>query len=158
MIGKLRSDDGQAVLEFAYILPLVMIVVLGIIEFGVLFYDQAVVTNASREGARAGIVFQKDSAGNYWSAADMQAKVQQTVNDYLQGRLITFGPLGSVTATATRSGNVYADGINYYEYNPGAIGTLEVAVAYQHDYLTIPKLMGWGDTIGLSATTTMRLE
>lgn len=159
MFKKFRSNDGQAILEFAYVLPFLMIVVLGVIEFGILFYDQAVITNASREGARAGIAFQKDSSGNYWSEAEMQAKVEQTVNDYLQGRLVTFGPIGSITTTATRSGNVYADGIDYYEYTPATIGKLEVAVAYQHDYLAIPRFLGWGgDTIDLSAETTMRLE
>jgi len=158
MFRKLRSKDGQAVLEFAYVLPFVMIIVLGIIEFGILFYDQAVVTGASREGARVGIVFQKDSEGNYWSEAEMLAAVQQTVNDYLQGRLISFGSIDSVETTATRSGNVYTGGIDYYEYNPGSIGTLEVAVAYQHDYLAVPDFLGWGDSIDISARTTMRLE
>jgi len=159
MTRKLKSDDnGQAILEFAYVLPFLMIVVLGVIEFGVLFYDQAVVTSATREGARAGIVFQKDSAGNYWSEAEMQAKVQQTVNDYLQGRLISFGPATSVTTTATRGGNVYADGVDYYEYAPGNIGKLEVAVAYQHEYLAIPNFIGFGDTVNLAAETIMRLE
>ena len=158
MMKKHKSNDGQAILEFAYVLPFIMIVILGVIEFGVLFYDQAVVTNAAREGARAGIVFTKDSAGNYWSEETMQAKVQQTVNDYLQGKLITFGSLSSVTTTATRSGHVYADGIDFYEYTPETIGTLDVAVSYQYDYLAIPNFMGWGDTINLSAESTMRLE
>lgn len=158
MVRKHSSNEGQAMIEFAYVLPFLMIVVLGIIEFGVLFYDQAVVTSASREGARAGIVLQKDSNGYYWSEEAMQAKVQQTVNDYLQGRLISFGSASSITTTATRSGNVYADGIDYYEYAPGNIGKLDVAVAYQHNYLAIPNFMGWGDTINLSGETTMRLE
>jgi Flp pilus assembly protein TadG len=158
MVKKPRSDNGQAVLEFAYVLPFLMIVVLGIIEFGVLFYDQAVITSASREGARVGIVCQKDIYGNYWSEAEMKAKVRQTVNDYLQGRLITFGQLNPVAITATRSGNIHTDGINYYEYTPESIGTLEVAVNYQHTYLAVPSFFGWGDTLNLSAATTMRLE
>jgi Flp pilus assembly protein TadG len=39
MIRKLKSNKGQAVLEFAYVLPFLMIVVLGIIEFGAHFLD-----------------------------------------------------------------------------------------------------------------------
>lgn len=158
MIRKPRSDDGQAILEFAYVLPFLLIVVLGVIEFGVLFYDQAVITSASREGARAGIVCHKDHYGNYWSLDEMQAKVQETVNEYLQGRLITFGPAGTVTTTATRSGAIHSDGIDYYEYTPESIGTLDVAVNYQHTYLAVPDFFGWGDSLNLSASTTMRLE
>ena len=61
MALKLGSNRGQAIIEFAFVLPLLCIMILGIIEFGVLFYDKAVVTNASREGARAAIAFQTDA-------------------------------------------------------------------------------------------------
>ena len=98
MTEQSRSNRGQAIIEFAFILPFVVILVLGLIEFGVLFYNQAVITNASREGAREGITFQTDSNGNFWSAGDMQTQVQQTVNDYLQGRILAFGPLGDLAA------------------------------------------------------------
>ncbi len=158
MIRKNKSDNGQAIIEFAYVLPFLMIVVLGIIEFGVLFYDQAVVTAASREGARAGIVFEKDTYGDYWSEEEMRAKVQDAVNNYLEGRIITFGSDLSVTTTAERGGNIHEDGIDYYETDPGNIGKIDVAVAYQHEYLAIPNFMGWGDSVNLAARTIMRLE
>lgn len=158
MTKKHKPDNGQAILEFAYVLPFLMIVVLGVIEFGVLFYDQAVVTNASREGARVGIVFQKDTEGNYWSEDAMEAEVQQAVQDYLQGRLISFGSSPAISTTATRSGNVSSEGIDYYDTAPGNIGKLEVAVDYQHEYLAIPSFLGWGDSINLDAQTIMRLE
>lgn len=157
MVPNLKSNKGQAIVEFAFVLPLMVIIVLGIIEFGVLFYNQAVVTNASREGARAGMTYITDGVG-YWSEAQMQAKVQQTVSDYLQGRLFTFGPLGSIAITATRSGNIYPDGIDYYDYDPAVIGTVNVVVDYQHTYLSIPSFAGWGNTINISAGATMRLE
>ena len=44
-------------MEFAIIAPLLFIILFGIIEFGILIYNKAMITNASREGARAGIVF-----------------------------------------------------------------------------------------------------
>jgi hypothetical protein len=52
---KINNQNGSALVEFAFVLPLLLIIVFGIIEFGVMFYDKAVITNASREGARAGI-------------------------------------------------------------------------------------------------------
>ena len=54
----LRTDDktGVAVIEFAIILPLLLVIIFGIIEFGLVLFNKQVITNASREGARAGIV------------------------------------------------------------------------------------------------------
>ena len=54
---KFASQKGAAMVEFALILiPLLMLITFGIIEFGMFMYNQQVLTNASREGARAGIV------------------------------------------------------------------------------------------------------
>jgi Flp pilus assembly pilin Flp len=47
---------GASAVEFALLLPLLVLFVFGIIEFGAWFYDQAVITNASRVGARLGSV------------------------------------------------------------------------------------------------------
>ena len=52
-----RNQRGASAVEFALILPILICVLFGIVEFGLLMYDKAVITNASREGARAGIVF-----------------------------------------------------------------------------------------------------
>lgn len=43
-------------MEFALIFPLLLFIVFGVIEFGTALYDKSVVTNASREAARAGVV------------------------------------------------------------------------------------------------------
>ena len=54
---KAKRQEGASAVEFAIILPLLLILVFGIIEFSILFYDKAMITNASREGARVGIVY-----------------------------------------------------------------------------------------------------
>lgn len=43
---------GVAAVEFAFILPVLLLLLFGIINFGLLMYDLSVVTNAAREGAR----------------------------------------------------------------------------------------------------------
>ena len=53
---KLRSESGASAVEFALLLPVLMMILFGIIEFGLALYRQAILTNASREGARLGIV------------------------------------------------------------------------------------------------------
>jgi Flp pilus assembly protein TadG len=52
----LRSEDGQAIVEFAIILPLLVLLVMGTIQFGVAFRNYLAITDAARVGARAAAV------------------------------------------------------------------------------------------------------
>ena len=54
---KIREQRGGAAVEFAIVLPVLVLLIFGMIEFSTLLYDKGVITNASREGARAGIVY-----------------------------------------------------------------------------------------------------
>ncbi len=53
---KRKNNRGQAMLELALVLPVLLLLLFGIFEFGRLFHDYMVVTSAAREGARAGAV------------------------------------------------------------------------------------------------------
>ncbi len=53
---KFKSQRGAQIVEFALILPLLLAIMMLIIDFGFLVYNKAVITNASREAARAGTV------------------------------------------------------------------------------------------------------
>ena len=46
------SERGAEVIEFAIVLPLLLLVVFGIVDFGFLFQRYVVLTNAAMEGAR----------------------------------------------------------------------------------------------------------
>ena len=50
------GESGAELIEFALVLPLLLLVVLGIIDFGFLFQRYEVVTNAAREGARVRVL------------------------------------------------------------------------------------------------------
>ncbi len=54
-----RHETGATLVEFALILPILLVVILGITEFGLAFKDFLSVSNAAREGARIA-----SSAGN----------------------------------------------------------------------------------------------
>jgi TadE-like protein len=53
---RCRGEDGAVAVEFALLLPMLVTLFAGIIEFGLALYFQEVITNASREAARSGIV------------------------------------------------------------------------------------------------------
>lgn len=57
MIKKFkRGQNGQAMVEMAIILPILLLILFSIIEFGWIFGAQLLVTHGSREGARLGAV------------------------------------------------------------------------------------------------------
>ena len=72
---RIRSERGAELIEFALTLPLLLLLVLGIIEFGFLFQEYEVVTNSAREGARIAAMI--PSAG--YKAADATTRAK----DYL---------------------------------------------------------------------------
>jgi len=49
-------DQGQSLVEFALVLPVLLIVLLGVLDLGRLYFAYVTVTNASREGARLGMI------------------------------------------------------------------------------------------------------
>jgi Flp pilus assembly protein TadG len=52
-----RSESGQALVEFAMVLLPIVLVVVGIIQFGLLFNANVTLTNAAREAARSGSIY-----------------------------------------------------------------------------------------------------
>jgi len=56
-----RNKRGQALIEFAFILPFLLVIVGGIVDFGLAFFVGQVIQNAAREGARAGAVVRPTS-------------------------------------------------------------------------------------------------
>lgn len=57
-----HTDAGQSLVEFAMVLPFFLVLLFALVDFGRAFYTWLLVTNAAREGARAGAV-QLDSTG-----------------------------------------------------------------------------------------------
>ena len=78
-----HRESGVAAVEFALILPFLLALLLGIMEIALMLYDQAIITNASREAARAGIVLRVPKL----SAAQIEA----VALNYTQHALISLG-------------------------------------------------------------------
>lgn len=56
MTRRRRSEAGQAVVELALTIPLVVLLLLAIVQVGLVIRDQILVVHASREAARAAAV------------------------------------------------------------------------------------------------------
>lgn len=73
MLKLFRRKRGQALVEMALVLPILLLLVFGIVEFGRIYHCHMTLTSATREGARAGSVGAKTEV------------VEQTVKDNLFG-------------------------------------------------------------------------
>ena len=51
-----RDEKGQTMAEFAIVLPLLVVLLFGIVQFGILFNNYVTLTDAARAGARAAAV------------------------------------------------------------------------------------------------------
>jgi Flp pilus assembly protein TadG len=56
-------DAGQEMVEYALVVPVFLLIILGIIEFGIIVLSYDTIANAAREGARWGIVHPDDTGG-----------------------------------------------------------------------------------------------
>lgn len=93
-----REDRGAAAVEFALIMPVLMLLVFGIIDFGRMLNAQIKLTEAAREGARAGsLIDQAAGEARIQTAADGLGTVVGTVT----ACPVPPGPDDDVIATAT---------------------------------------------------------
>jgi Flp pilus assembly protein TadG len=60
-IRKIESERGQTMTEFALILPILLVLLLGIVQFGIIFNNYVTMTDAVRAGARKAAVSRNES-------------------------------------------------------------------------------------------------
>ena len=139
-----KDENGGTLSEFAIIGPFLFLLLFGIIEFGLLLHDRAIIINASREGARAGIVFDYP---NRISDSD----IEDVVTNYCDTYLISFSSGStSPTISITRTVNAFGE-------------WLTVTVNYTYQFLVFSNLLafvsgGSNDLINLEGETVMRME
>ncbi len=79
--SRSHRQKGSIVIEMALILPLFLFFMGGIIDLGLLFWEKHVITNATREGARAAV--KAIDTGKAVVAQMSQSQIQQIVQNYL---------------------------------------------------------------------------
>jgi Flp pilus assembly protein TadG len=140
----IKNQKGAALVEFAIVLPLLALLVGGLIEFGLLLYNQQVITNASREGARVGIYTRCDSGGNNYDDDDVKDIINGIVQNYCSQHLISFGSNNPPNTTSTGVRGAFQ-------------ANLLVEVDYNYNFL-LPSLLNFGTSKTLKAGTTMKME
>lgn len=141
------GEQGVTAVEFALIAPFLFMLIFGVIEFGIVLYDKAMITNASREGARAGVVFVDNDLGGGTNYRLPTSDIISVVNNYLQSHLISLGDSSAAPAvTVTERAEPFGD-------------ALVVRVDYQYDFLVLPNfatsLVG---ELNLAGETIMKKE
>ncbi len=62
---KYGNPPAQALVEFALLLPILLVLILGVMDFGRMFYTKMILTNAAREGANYLAYFPEDANNGY---------------------------------------------------------------------------------------------
>ena len=147
-----RRDAGQSMVEFALILPLLVMVLFGIIELGILLNTYIGLTNSAREAARAGAIYQVTTplvtAGDA-AAADWERLlyISQLITDTLNPTIdpvtgltvnVSYSPATPLTTNLYRSGDT-------------------VSVQLSHIHQLFFGVLG-RKTITIQATSAMRIE
>jgi Flp pilus assembly protein TadG len=131
-----KREKGQALVEFALLVPIFLLLLFAIVDFGMGFYSWIEVTHAAREGARLGAV--------QATSVEIEDRVYETVSLPNEATRMT------VTVINAQGG-------------PGE--SVEVQVDYDYDLITpLAGLVQFvsgdilGPTITFSSTAEMRLE
>jgi Flp pilus assembly protein TadG len=133
-----RDERGSELVEFALVLPVLLLLMTGIFDFGLIFHRYEVLTNAAREGARLATL------PGYTAAA-----VQERVDAYLAA--------GGVPGTATT-----ALVIEPLTAGGRTFSVARVTVSYTEQFLFLAPVAalfgGSFDEVVLTAASAMRIE
>jgi Flp pilus assembly protein TadG len=151
---RARDERGSVVVEFGLIAPLLLLLVMGIIDFGWMLMKANVVGNATRDAARTASL-----SGSY-------SQIKDTLTTELTSAGVdTSRVTSSVTCTNT-VGNNCTDSAASYDANATTGSTVTVTVTYNHNWITplgaMCGLFGTGscvgDTISVQRTSQMVRE
>jgi hypothetical protein len=151
------GDRAQSLAELAILLPIFLILVFGLIDFGMGLRAYIQVAQATREGARHGVLGNQPGAFSAGGSGDCNGTADTTVVGKVCSTIngLDLGDLQSVTVTCPDGGSPPC----------GSGDTIEVHAEYNYHYITpirsVVNFFSGGaldDTITVSATSTMRAE
>jgi len=139
-----KKTDGQSLVEFALILPVLLVLIIGIIEFGWIFNGQITITNAAREGVRAAVV---------QGETDAYIAAKSAVNNFTASSSLDINPADITFELLDSDGNAST------EFKTG--NTLVVTVPAKISALTKffnGNVLPADGIVSLTSTVKMRIE
>jgi TadE-like protein len=90
LVGRVRRRDrsrGQSLVEFSILVPVILLILLGVLEFGFVFDETMTITYATREGARSGAAFANGNSTTMpcSSSVDVDKYIVAAVQRVLEG-------------------------------------------------------------------------
>jgi hypothetical protein len=117
-----RSERGQGLVEFAMLVPVFMVLLLGLLEFGFVFDHAMTINYATREGARSGAAFAQGN-NTTMPCADVDKNIIAAVQRvlYAPGSLVRVSDISNITIyRAMTNGTPEAGKSNVWTYAAGA--------------------------------------
>jgi hypothetical protein len=156
-----RQERGGIAVEFAIIIPPLLLLVFGIVDFGHAWYMNHVMSNASREGARYGTRY----VTNALSQRVLPQGLAPSISNYILNNSAENGGQGGVGLAHLLPDDagpaVTPAGSGWTETNPTTLAgkDLTVTITARKNWLVIGRLIpGMGSYKDLSVTTTMKCE
>lgn len=144
LLKRIREPRGAAIVEVALTLPLLLLVSVGIFEFGRAYQTWQVLTNAAREGARIAVL-----------PGSTDSSVRTRVVDYMQTGQLPEATNATIDITRNNAINIGA----------GSATASEVTVQYPFSFITlqpVARLVVPGGSLGspivMAASAMMRNE
>ena len=126
-LRQTNGERGGELVEFALVLPLLLVMCLGLIEFGRAYYSYHILTKALRDGARYAATGRMNSNGT-WVATDSPSMTTKTQNVVVYGKSNPTGgdpkilgdlTTGNISVTPSlNSGECYVTVSAAYSYQP----------------------------------------
>lgn len=142
------DDRGSVFVEFALVLPVLLLFLLAAIEFGLAFREHQILQNAVREGARFSSLPSNEAPLNDPNRDAKMTAIKQCVIDYCKAEKID-PPIALADVTISQSYPIAIDA------NITVRGSL-VSVAHTHKPLTGGSFLPGGGLFTLQASAVFR--
>lgn len=135
-IRRARNDRGTTIVEFALVLPIFLLLVFGIFDFGRYFFVDHTLQYATREGMRLALVGRTLTDGN-GNPMSREASIIQTIKDKASMAVDPSDP--SLSIYIFQIGSDYSDPSNWQNLPPNAGGPgspMRVRTRYTYEFMT----------------------